>query len=110
MMADNDENTLHHQSGVNARSEPFVQLIRGGAVIAQMDPGQARDHAIAMLEAAEAAETDAFIHQWVKERVGAGPEQAAGLLMDFRRYRRERTGKQGGPTDREEWTMPPPTK
>jgi len=55
------DDVLWHQSGVNAQGEPFVQLIQGTAVIAQMSCEQARDQGHAILEAAEAAEQDAFI-------------------------------------------------
>ena len=98
---------LWHQSGVNSRGEPFVQLLRGETIIGQMSVTEARDHARAMTEAAEAAETDAFVFQWVTKMVGAGPEQAAGLLADFRRYRAEVTGKREGPQNPREWVMPP---
>ena len=75
-----------------------------------MDVAQARDHGNAIIEAAEAAETDAFIFDWVMNRVGSGPEQAAGLLVDFRKYRAEVTGKRHGPTSPRDWVMPPPDK
>lgn len=100
------DDILWHQSGVNAKGEPFVQLIQGGKVIGQMSPQEARDHAQAMIEAAEATEQDGFIMDWVINKVGAGPQQAAGLIADFRQYRRERTGKRGGPVNKREWVMP----
>lgn len=102
------DDVLWHQSGINQAGEPFVQLILGDRVIAQMDVTQARDHGRVIIEAAEAAETDAFIFEWVMKHVGAGKEQAAGLLVDFRRYRREVTGKRHGPTNPRDWVMPPP--
>jgi len=101
------DDVLWHQSGVNAKGEPFVQLIQGTDVIAQMSVDEARDHGHAILEAAEAAETDAFLFDWVIHHVGAGKEQAAGLLVDFRKYRAERTGKRHGPTSPRDWVMPP---
>jgi len=100
------DDILWHQSGVNQKGEPFVQLLRGEKIIAQMDTEQARDHARAITEAAEAAEQDAFIFDWVCNKVGTGPEQAAGLLRDFRAYRLARTGKRGGPSDPKDWVMP----
>lgn len=107
-----DENihdeVLWHQSGINAKGEPFIQLIRGQKVIGQMSPEQARDHALAILESAEAAEQDAFIYDWVLNRIGGGQQQAAGLLVDFRKYRAERTNKKGGPHRPGDWVMPIP--
>lgn len=104
------DNVLWHQSGINRKGEPFVQLLRGTEIICQMDTQQARDHAQAILESAEAAEQDAFIFDWVINKVGSGKEQAAGLLVDFRKYRAERTGKHGGPTKPSDWVMPPDGK
>ena len=101
-----DAPPLWHQSGINAKGEPFVQLLLGMKIIGQMTPAEARDHAAAMLEAAEAAEQDAFMFDWVVNKVGSGPEQAAGLLQDFRAFRLERTGKRGGPSNARDWVMP----
>jgi hypothetical protein len=101
-----EEQVLWHQSGINSQGEPFVQLLQGEKVIGQMTPLEAREHAQAILEAAEAAEQDAFIYDWVLNRVGGGMAQAAGLLRDFRQYRRERTGKSSGPRHSRDWVMP----
>ena len=101
-----DNNILWHQSGINPAGEPFVQLLRGTEIVCQMEPEQARDHARAILEAAEAAEQDAFIWDWVIHQVGCGPNQAAGLIADFRRYRALRTGKSQGPTRPTDWVKP----
>jgi hypothetical protein len=101
------DDILWHQSGINLEGKPFVQLIRGQQVISQMDVQQARDHGQAIIEAAEAAETDAFIYDWILKRVGAGQEQAVGLLVDFRRYRAETTGKRHGAMNSRDWVMPP---
>ncbi len=99
---------LWHQSGVNLKGEPFVQLLRDTTIIAQMDPEQARDHARAITEAAESAEQDAFIFDWVLNKIGCGPAQASGLLQEFRQYRRERTGKSSGARNERDWVMPEP--
>ncbi len=90
------DNILWHQSGVNKYGEPFVQLIQGTKVIAQMSTDEARDHGRAITETAEAADQDAFIFDWVVNVVKCGPVQAAGLLNDFRKYRLRRTGKRSG--------------
>ena len=100
-----DQNVLWHQSGVNQKGEPFVQLIRGETVISQMDVEQAREHGLAMLEAAEAAETDAFMWRW-GQRMGLGAEQAGAMLVDFRKMRAEVTGKRHGATSARDWVYP----
>jgi hypothetical protein len=101
-----DDNILWHQSGVNGNGEPFVQLLRGTEIVGQMSCEEARDHARAMLEAAEAAEQDAFMMSWVVNHVGAGKEAAVGLIVDFRKYRASRTGKSQGPTRPNDWVAP----
>lgn len=106
MSDDSKEQILWHQSGINPKGEPFVQLLLGEKIVAQMSVEQARDHAKAMIESAEAAEQDAFIYDWVINKVGSGPAQAAGLINDFRKYRAERTGKSQGPTNARDWVMP----
>lgn len=100
------QNIIWHQSGINQKGEPFVQLLLGEQIIGQMDPEQARDHARRMLEAAEAAEQDAFLWAWAQEVVGVGPEQAGGLIVGFRKFRAERTGKSQGPTRPTDWVKP----
>jgi hypothetical protein len=90
------DDTLWHQSGVNRAGEPFIQLILGDKVIGQQSVEQARDHAHAMLEAAEAAEQDAFLVDWVKNNIGASEQGAARMLQEFRKWRMERTGKRSG--------------
>lgn len=101
------DKTLWHQSGVNSKGEPFVQLLLDREIIAQMEPELARQHAQQMIECAEAAEQDAFLFDWVIKQVGAGPAQAAGMIAEFRRFRAERTGKSQGPTRPTDWVMPP---
>lgn len=100
---------LWHQSGVNQRGEPFVQLLRGMTVIGQMDPEQARDHARAITEAAEAAEQDAFMLSFLQDetKIGLDHHRAMRVLMDFRAWRTARTGKKSGATNPRDWVMPP---
>jgi hypothetical protein len=106
-MSENDAKRLMHQSGVNQRGEPFVQLILDGKVMGQMTPTEARDHARAISEAAEAAETDAFLIQFFRNELDVPRNSALGVLMKFREFR-ERAGKSGPPSDREDWVMPEP--
>ncbi|HET9304844.1 MAG TPA: hypothetical protein VFO46_02345 [Candidatus Sulfotelmatobacter sp.] len=100
------DDILWHQSGVNPRGEPFIQLIRGEKVISQMSAEQARDHAQAVLESAEAAEQDAFLIDFARNQMGLEMPDAARLLMAFREYRQKRTGKRGGPLNTRDFVMP----
>lgn len=87
---------LWHQSGVNRAGEPFIQLILGDKVIAQQSVEQAREHAVALFEAAEAAEQDAFLVHWFKNAIGVDQNAAANILQEFRKWRMEHTGKRSG--------------
>lgn len=100
------DRVLWHQSGVNPKGEPFVQLLLGDEIIAQLDPEQAREHAQAILEATEAAEQDAFLMTWSQEAFGIGLKEAAAIMVAYRTWRRERSEKRGGPTLARDWVMP----
>jgi hypothetical protein len=97
---------LWHQSGVNQAGEPFVQLLRGTQIIGQMTPTEARDHARAITEAAEAAEQDAFLMSFGRDQLGLGMNEAGLILIAFREYRARTTGKSQGPTNPRDWVMP----
>lgn len=99
---------LFHQSGVNPRGEPFVQLLLGNQIIGQMDPEQARDHARAITEAAEAAELDVFLLDWAQNRIGVPRDAAGAMVNEFREYRQKITGKSQGPRNPSDWVMPAP--
>lgn len=84
---------IYFESGVSAfTGDPFLSVEvaftdgtrRRGA---QMTPQQAREHALHVLEAAEAAVHDAAMHKWLKEKVGMDPEQAAAGVHELRDYR-----------------------
>lgn len=104
------ESVLWHQSGVAPNGEPFVQLLRNDQIVAQMSPEQARDHARAITEAAEAAEQDAFIMEFAQKKIGLDFDRAGHLLIEFRNFRAERTGKSQGPTNPRDWVFPPKDK
>jgi hypothetical protein len=55
----------------------------------QMSPAKAREIALLLLGAAEAAIGDAFIFSFVTELIGADVSAAGGLLQEFRRWRNE---------------------
>ena len=87
---------LWHQSGVNKDGEPFVQIGMEGQVMCQMSPEDARAHALAMLEAAEAAEQDAFLMDFHTNKIGSPRDIALMVVIEFRRWR-EAHGKKGPP-------------
>jgi hypothetical protein len=85
--------TLWYLLGITA---PLVQL-KWGTERCQMTPDEARAHAYAILDAANAAETDAIMVAFLKERVGLKEGVDIGaILNDFRQFReRKYTAKDG---------------
>lgn len=84
--------------------EPFVQLrANSGAVanegeldvllLGQLDPPAARDLAMSILEAADAAEFDSMLYTVICSRLRGDPEaesKAAAILVDLRSERERR--------------------
>lgn len=86
-MAESNDNTIHMQSGVSAfTGEPFIAL-QWGEQRGQLTVAEAREHAFAILETCEAAESDAFLYKFMREKVNATEERAAMMLVAFREYR-----------------------
>lgn len=108
-MSDPKESVLWHQSGVSPTGDPFVQLLRDETIIAQLSPEQARDHARAITEAAEAAEQDAFLFDFGRLKLGDA-QAGMRLIVAFREFRAERSDKSQGPRSPRDWVMPPADK
>ena len=84
--------------------QPAV-MFKWGAEVGVVTVNEARKHALRVLEAAEGAEGDAFIADWVRDNVIKGEGEAdpdkvnrivAGFLLDFRNARTLRAEKEGG--------------
>jgi len=81
------EDTIGITSGVNAQGKAFVTL-EWGVRKAQLTPNEARAHALAILECASAAESDAAFLQLL-EQTGISGEVLGTMMREFRlcRYR-----------------------
>jgi hypothetical protein len=96
-------------SGVDTDSnEPFVQLRANSSyeqgrssgdnaldavLVGQLDPPAARDLAMSILEAADAAEFDAMLYTLMLRRLGEDPNaqaKASAILADLRAEREQR--------------------
>lgn len=80
---------LSVESAVTLAGKPFV-IVRCGDATGQLSPEECRYQAQVFLEAAEAAEQDAFLVSWVRETGGDDPESIAALIKNFRAFREER--------------------
>lgn len=105
-MSEPKDRVLWHQSGVNKHGEPFVQLLMDDAVVCQLTPEQARNHAKNLLEATEASEQDAFLLDFFTKQIGADPFDAMQIIQQFRKWREDR-GKKGPPSDPKDFMRTP---
>ena len=80
------EGLLEFTSAINPDGEPFVKLTWGDQH-GQLTPTEARRHALGILEAADAADSDSFLWGFLRARVGLDDERAAEVLAEFRAYR-----------------------
>ncbi|MCC6328950.1 MAG: hypothetical protein IT174_10570 [Acidobacteria bacterium] len=73
--------------------EPLVQ-IDWGDLSAQLGLREAREHALGILEAAEAAESDAFVFQWItRDIVGTSQDEKDNwrqIIEEFKQFRSAR--------------------
>jgi hypothetical protein len=88
------ESDILMTSQVNSRDGSPAVLFRWGEQNLLMDSATAKRHAMAVLETAMGADTDAFLFYWLKHFIGAEPEKAAMVLQDFRRWREEESRRQ----------------
>jgi hypothetical protein len=80
-------------SGFGANTQqPFVTLSISDPTV-QLPAAVARKHAMSILEACDAAESDGFLVTFMRDRIGLEPPQFASLLDEFRRYRAQRSGE-----------------
>jgi hypothetical protein len=68
------------------RTQQPITIVIGEQML-QVAPAKARELALLLLEGADAAESDAFISLWFRDRCDIEPGQRARILQDFREYR-----------------------
>jgi|GEM_PF-2678130 hypothetical protein len=80
-------NAIHVESGVSVfTGKPFIAF-HWGENHGQLTVAEANAYAFALLEACEAAESDAFIFEFMRKQMGATAENAVRMVMAFREYR-----------------------
>lgn len=81
------DSQLHLSTIVSARSgEPFV-IVEWEGLKGQWTPTEARQHAYQVLEAAEAAEVDAFLLSFFRDKFKLDVARAAVILKEYRAWR-----------------------
>lgn len=82
-----DPGTIWIEPILSHRTKGGMVNLRWGNLSAQLEVGQAREHAHSILQAAEAAETDAFLYEYFTQTLGATTEMFGAMLRDFRALR-----------------------
>jgi hypothetical protein len=82
--------TIWFTSLVSSRTGEGVVELTWGEMRAQLSVQQAREHALGVLEVAEAAEADAFMVEFFEKDLGMPREKALAVLVAFRGYREKR--------------------
>ena len=78
---------LEVSSGVSIFDvRPFIR-VAWGEQTGQWTPAEARQHALQVLEVAEAAEHDSVVVRWLRERVHVDVDRVGQMLKDLRHYR-----------------------
>lgn len=96
MEGKNEEETIHEGIlyaesiyGANTR-KGLVKLSYGITFEIVCSPNEAREFALSVLEAAEAAESDELVMSWLRNRIGLKEvERGVEVLKDFRKMREQ---------------------
>lgn len=87
-----DPTTIWVEPIVSQRTKGGLVNVRWGHLSAQMTVEEARTHAHGILQAAESAETDAFLCEFMENFLGATKPQMGVILSDFRAFRERKRG------------------
>jgi hypothetical protein len=77
------------ESSVTLVGKPFL-VLSWGSERGQLSPEEARHHAAVVIEAAEAAEQDAFLVMVMREKLAMTDPEIATMLREFRAFREAR--------------------
>lgn len=88
--------TIEVKSKIASRTlEPFVEL-HWGEMGGELTPTEARQHALLILAAADAAESDSFVAQYFGTMPGATMQDIAEVIRDFRHFREKLQAQERG--------------
>jgi hypothetical protein len=81
------QDCLSVNSIVSAATGRGIVTVEWGSEKGQLETFEARNLAMNLLSAADAAESDAFLVDWCRTRLSLKDEQMGALLIDFRAFR-----------------------
>jgi hypothetical protein len=91
--AQGDHMTIESRSLISAEDYRPIVAIEWNEQHGQLSPNEARDFAERLRRTADAAESDAFVYEFLTQHIGAGSEHAAMVLHLFREFREQRMRK-----------------
>jgi hypothetical protein len=91
--ADAGEDFVIMHNGLNAQGNGFVHLAHGREMRIQFTPQECREHALRLLEAAEAAESDAIVYRLLRDKMALDMPRALSVIADLRNFRDDRYKK-----------------
>jgi hypothetical protein len=86
----NNDGMIWVSSLVSRTTREGVLEFTWGENRAQLSCQEAREHALGILECAEAAESDSFLVHFLMQELGLEFEKAVQIMASFRTYREQR--------------------
>ena len=87
-----DLSDINMTSSVNEKGDPFVTVVatssKGDMMIGQLSPDEVRQHGLAYLEVAEAAQQDAAVLRVIR-KLGLPDDVAGPIIIELRNMRAE---------------------
>lgn len=87
------EMTIETNSLISNRTKAPIVALKWGEMEGQLSPGEARDFAERVRRTADAAESDAFVFDFLVNQVETDPNRASMVLHLFREFREDRARK-----------------
>lgn len=82
--------TFWAQSAYGMRTKQPIVVLHHQDWVLQVSPEEARGIASSILQAAEAAEQDAFLMEWIQRTTGVDELGAGRLVVEYRDWREKR--------------------
>lgn len=93
-MNENEDVIIHSEAIYGARTKQALVKITLGKESLMMSTADAKKLAYNLLDTAHAADGDAFLMDWLRERLQIEENQSGMILNEFRQHRIRKNGEQ----------------
>lgn len=93
-MDENEQVVIHTEAIYGARTKQALVKITLGKESIMMSTKDAKKLAYDLLDVAHAADSDAFLMDWMNDRLGVTQQQSGVILREFRDHRIRKNGEQ----------------